>query len=80
MFWKPPTTTLTAPGKPVIIPKVSPDHIDWELELCIVIGKRARHVREAVPNAQHVVLRSGHVPQIEAPRELHAAIARFLGV
>jgi len=47
VFWKPPTTTLTAPGKPVIIPKVSPDHIDWELELCIVIGKRARHVREA---------------------------------
>jgi 2-keto-4-pentenoate hydratase/2-oxohepta-3-ene-1,7-dioic acid hydratase in catechol pathway len=47
VFWKPPTTTLTAPGKPVIIPKVSPDHVDWELELCIVIGKRARHVREA---------------------------------
>lgn len=47
VFWKPPTTTLTAPGKPVIIPKVSPDHIDWELELCIVIGKRARHVKEA---------------------------------
>ena len=27
--------------------KVSPDHIDWELELCIVMGRRARHVSEA---------------------------------
>jgi pimeloyl-ACP methyl ester carboxylesterase len=37
-----------------------------------------RHVREAVPDAEHVTLRSGHVPQIEAPRELHAVISRFL--
>jgi 2,4-didehydro-3-deoxy-L-rhamnonate hydrolase len=47
VFWKPPTTTLTASNKPVLIPKVSPDHVDWELELCIVIGRRARHVSEA---------------------------------
>jgi 2,4-diketo-3-deoxy-L-fuconate hydrolase len=47
VFTKPPTTTLTAPNKPVVIPKVSPDHIDWELELCIVIGRRARHVSES---------------------------------
>jgi 2-keto-4-pentenoate hydratase/2-oxohepta-3-ene-1,7-dioic acid hydratase in catechol pathway len=47
VFMKPPTTTLTDPGKPVVIPRVSPDHVDWELELCIVIGKRARHVTEA---------------------------------
>jgi 2-keto-4-pentenoate hydratase/2-oxohepta-3-ene-1,7-dioic acid hydratase in catechol pathway len=47
VFTKPPSTTLTASGKPVVIPKVSPDHIDWELELCIVIGRRARHVTEA---------------------------------
>ena len=33
--------------KPVVIPKVSPDHIDWELELGVVIGRRARHVTEA---------------------------------
>lgn len=38
----------------------------------------ARHVREAVPDAEHVMLRSGHVPQIERPAELHAAISRFL--
>jgi 2,4-didehydro-3-deoxy-L-rhamnonate hydrolase len=47
VFSKPPTTTLTDPNKPVVIPKVSPDHVDWELELCIVIGRRARHVTES---------------------------------
>jgi 2-keto-4-pentenoate hydratase/2-oxohepta-3-ene-1,7-dioic acid hydratase in catechol pathway len=53
VFSKPPSTTLTDPNKPVVIPKVSPDHVDWELELCIVMGRRARHVSEA--NAlQHV--------------------------
>jgi pimeloyl-ACP methyl ester carboxylesterase len=38
----------------------------------------ARHVREALPGAQHVELACGHVPQLEAPRETHAAIRRFL--
>jgi pimeloyl-ACP methyl ester carboxylesterase len=38
----------------------------------------ARHVREALPGAQHVELDCGHVPQLEAPRETHAAIRRFL--
>jgi 2-keto-4-pentenoate hydratase/2-oxohepta-3-ene-1,7-dioic acid hydratase in catechol pathway len=47
VFTKPPTTALNDPGKPVIIPKVSPKFIDWELELCIVIGRKARHVKEA---------------------------------
>lgn len=47
VFMKPPTTTLTDPGKKVRIPKVSPDHIDWELELGVVIGKRIKHVPEA---------------------------------
>jgi 2-keto-4-pentenoate hydratase/2-oxohepta-3-ene-1,7-dioic acid hydratase in catechol pathway len=46
VFSKPPSTTLTAANKPVVIPKVSPDHVDWELELCVVIGRRARHVSE----------------------------------
>jgi pimeloyl-ACP methyl ester carboxylesterase len=39
-----------------------------------------RHVREAVPQAEHVTLDCGHIPQIERPAELHAAIGRFLGV
>jgi 2-keto-4-pentenoate hydratase/2-oxohepta-3-ene-1,7-dioic acid hydratase in catechol pathway len=45
-FWKPPSTTLTHPGDPIVLPKVSPDHIDWEIELGVVIGKRCRHVSE----------------------------------
>jgi 2-keto-4-pentenoate hydratase/2-oxohepta-3-ene-1,7-dioic acid hydratase in catechol pathway len=47
VFMKPPTTTLTDPGQPVVIPAVSPGHIDWELELAVVIGRRAKHVSEA---------------------------------
>jgi pimeloyl-ACP methyl ester carboxylesterase len=37
----------------------------------------ARHVTEAVPAAQHLELDCGHVPQMERPRETHAAIERF---
>lgn len=47
VFMKPPTTTLTHPNQSIQIPAVSPQHIDWELELAIVIGKEARHVPEA---------------------------------
>ncbi|MBP90086.1 MAG: 5-carboxymethyl-2-hydroxymuconate isomerase [Planctomycetaceae bacterium] len=47
VFMKPPITTLTDPGKPVRIPSVSPDHIDWELELAVVIGREAKGVSEA---------------------------------
>ena len=47
VFMKPPTTTLTHPGDPVIIPKVSPNHIDWELELGVVIGKRGKGITES---------------------------------
>ena len=38
----------------------------------------ARHVSEAVPRAQHVELDCGHVPQLERPRETHAAVLQFL--
>src|SRR4051812_37636479 len=37
-----------------------------------------RHVRDAVPQAKHVTLNCGHIPQIERPNELHRAIGRFL--
>ena len=47
VFMKPPTTTLTDPSKPVRIPGVSPDHIDWELELAVIIGREAKGVSEA---------------------------------
>ena len=47
VFMKPPTTTLTNPGDPVVIPSVSPDHIDWELELGVVIGRGGKGIKEA---------------------------------
>jgi pimeloyl-ACP methyl ester carboxylesterase len=37
-----------------------------------------KHVEKALPRAKHVELRSGHVPQVERPRETHAAIRKFL--
>lgn len=46
VFMKPASTTLTDPGKPVQIPRVSPQGIDWEVELAVVIGRKARHVTE----------------------------------
>lgn len=45
-FLKPPTTTLTDPGAAIKIPRVSPDHVDWEIELGVIIGRTARHVAE----------------------------------
>lgn len=37
----------------------------------------AAHVQRTLPAAHHLVLDCGHVPQIERPRETHAAIATF---
>jgi 2-keto-4-pentenoate hydratase/2-oxohepta-3-ene-1,7-dioic acid hydratase in catechol pathway len=47
VFMKPPSTTLTNPGDPVRIPAISPNHIDWELELGVIIGKRCKEVSES---------------------------------
>jgi 2-keto-4-pentenoate hydratase/2-oxohepta-3-ene-1,7-dioic acid hydratase in catechol pathway len=47
VFMKPPSTTLTDPGQAVVIPQVSPQHIDWELELAVVIGRRGKHIPES---------------------------------
>jgi 2-keto-4-pentenoate hydratase/2-oxohepta-3-ene-1,7-dioic acid hydratase in catechol pathway len=47
VFMKPASTALTDPGKPVVIPSVSAQHVDWELELAVVMGRKARHVKEA---------------------------------
>jgi pimeloyl-ACP methyl ester carboxylesterase len=38
----------------------------------------ARHVRDRLPAAQHCELDCGHVPQLERPAQLHAAITGFL--
>jgi pimeloyl-ACP methyl ester carboxylesterase len=37
-----------------------------------------RHVERALPQAQHIELDCGHVPQLERPRETHNAILQFL--
>jgi 2-keto-4-pentenoate hydratase/2-oxohepta-3-ene-1,7-dioic acid hydratase in catechol pathway len=46
VFMKPAATTLTHPGDPIRIPAISPDEIDWELELGVVIGRECRRVKE----------------------------------
>jgi len=45
-FWKPPSTTLTNPGDPIVLPAISPEHVDWEAELGVIIGRQARNVPE----------------------------------
>jgi 2-keto-4-pentenoate hydratase/2-oxohepta-3-ene-1,7-dioic acid hydratase in catechol pathway len=47
LFQKPPTTTLNHPGAAIVIPRVSPNHVDWECELGVVIAKRCKAVKEA---------------------------------
>lgn len=47
VFWKPPSTTLTNPGDPILLPSCSAEGIDWECELGVVIGRRGRHIAEA---------------------------------
>jgi len=37
-----------------------------------------KHVERTLPAARHIELNCGHVPQVEAPRETHAAIRKFL--
>lgn len=45
------TTTVIGHGDPVILPEDYPDSIDYESELAIVIGKRAKDITEdEVPN------------------------------
>lgn len=47
VFMKPPSTTLTHPNAPIVIPRDSPDHVDWEAELGVVIGRGGRNIAEA---------------------------------
>ncbi|MBO0699115.1 MAG: fumarylacetoacetate hydrolase family protein [Zavarzinella sp.] len=47
VFLKPPSTTLTHPNRPVVLPKAAPDGVDWELELAVIIGRRCKNVSEA---------------------------------
>jgi 2-keto-4-pentenoate hydratase/2-oxohepta-3-ene-1,7-dioic acid hydratase in catechol pathway len=40
------TTSLSGPGDPIVLPSQDPDKIDYEAELVIVIGKRAKNIAE----------------------------------
>ncbi len=44
-FLKPATTTLIGSGTPLQLPEMA-KQVDWEAELAVVIGQRARHVRK----------------------------------
>jgi len=45
LFLKPPAA-LIGPDVPIVLPKVAGPTVDYEAELTVVIGRRARHVRE----------------------------------
>jgi 2-keto-4-pentenoate hydratase/2-oxohepta-3-ene-1,7-dioic acid hydratase in catechol pathway len=44
VFMKPPSTTLVGDGSLVTIPVNSPQRIDYELELALIIGRRGREI------------------------------------
>ena len=45
-FFLKPSSSIIGPGGTIVIPKVS-NHVDYEAELCVVIGKKARNLSEA---------------------------------
>ena len=47
VFMKPPSTTLIPTQRAVALPRSAPEGVDWEIELGIVIGRKARRVSEA---------------------------------
>ena len=50
----------------------------WGLQDRLVSTGFIKHVERALPAARHVELECGHIPQIERPRQTHAAIESFL--
>jgi pimeloyl-ACP methyl ester carboxylesterase len=49
----------------------------WGRKDPIVPIRFEHHVREVLPQAQHLELDCGHVPQLEKPRQTHEALSRF---
>jgi 2-keto-4-pentenoate hydratase/2-oxohepta-3-ene-1,7-dioic acid hydratase in catechol pathway len=49
-----PTTSVCGPGDPIVLPFHDPEKIDYEVELAIVIGKKAKCVPEV--NVPEVIL------------------------
>ena len=50
----------------------------WGRKDMLVPTAFMKHVERELPAAHHVELDCGHIPQIERPRQAHAAIASFL--
>ena len=76
VFMKPPTTTIIGPGDAIELPR-NAQKIDWECELAVVIGKRARFV-DAADGLDYVAgytviidvsERSLEVPDAREPRD-----------
>ena len=44
IFMKPPTTTVIAPGESILISPIAKT-VDWEGELCVVMGRKAKAVK-----------------------------------
>jgi pimeloyl-ACP methyl ester carboxylesterase len=61
------------------LPQLEPPSLFvWGRRDKLVPIKFAEHVRRALPAAEHLELDCGHVPQLERPKQTHAALARFL--
>jgi pimeloyl-ACP methyl ester carboxylesterase len=59
--------------------QLSPDAMFvWGRHDALVPPAFRKHVERVLPAARHVELDCGHVPQVERPRETHAAIREFL--
>ncbi|HEV3000241.1 MAG TPA: alpha/beta fold hydrolase [Solirubrobacteraceae bacterium] len=61
------------------LPRLEPPALFvWGRQDQLVPARFARHVRAALPAAEHLELSCGHVPQLEQPQATHDAIRRFL--
>lgn len=61
------------------LPSLTPETLFvWGRKDGVVPIGFARYVREALPAATHFEVDSGHVPQLERPRETHRAMVEFL--
>jgi 2-keto-4-pentenoate hydratase/2-oxohepta-3-ene-1,7-dioic acid hydratase in catechol pathway len=45
-FFLKPSSSIVGPGGTIVLPRIS-NHVDYEAELCAVIGRKARRVSEA---------------------------------
>ncbi len=61
------------------LPELAPPSLFvWGRRDAIVPIRFAGYVRRALPASEHVELDCGHVPQLERPKQTHAALLRFL--